>query len=455
MIIDKSRVEELKELDKKHFLHPITPLKDQQERGPDIIFNTAEGIRVKDVEGNEYIDGVSALWNVNVGYGREELAKAASDQMKKLSYASSFFNQSHEVVIRLSEKLAEIAPGDLDVSFFTSGGSESNETAFKIVRHYWKLKGRPEKSKVIGLYNGYHGVAMGTTSATGVDHFSDMITEVAPGFFHAIPHLLEAEQGDKSHPQYDKSIRGIVEREGADTIAAIILEPVQGVGGVNVPPEGYLQALRQICDENDIMLITDEIITAFGRTGKMFGVENWDVVPDIMCLAKGITSGYIQLGAVMLSSELRDALAEMSEGPMFHGFTYSGHPTACAVSLRNIQIIEEEGLVENSRVMGEKMLEGLKYLEETHRTTGSARGVGLLGAIQMYKDPDAKENFDPMMGVAEQVVGECKSRGLILRPLAFGMDAVAVAPPLITGEEDVELIIEKLSDSIKAFEASL
>lgn len=455
MIVDQTEVEALKELDKKHFLHPITPLKDQQERGPDIIFKSAEGIRVQDVEGNEFIDGVSALWNVNVGYGRKELAEAASSQIQNLSYASSFFNQSHEVVIRLAEKLAEVAPGDLDVSFFTSGGSESNETAFKIVRHYWKLKGRPEKSKIIGLYNGYHGVAMGTTSATGVDHFKNMITEIAPGFFHAIPHLLEAEQGDKSHPNYDQSIRGIIEREGADTIAAIILEPVQGVGGVNIPPNGYMQALRKLCDENDIMLITDEIITGFGRTGEMFGVDNWDVVPDLMCMAKGITSGYIQLGAVMMSSKLRDELTELSEGPMFHGFTYSGHPTACAVALRNIQIIEEERLVENARKMGEKMFEGLEYIEDKFKTTGSARALGLLGAIQFYKDPDTKENFDPELGVAEHVIAECKKRGLILRPLAFGMDAAAVAPPLVVNEQDVELIIEKLADSIEAFEKTL
>lgn len=455
MITEQASVEQLRDLDKKHFLHPITPLKDQQERGPDIIFETAEGIRVKDVEGREYIDGVSALWNVNVGYGRKELADAASEQIQKLSYASSFFNQSHNVVIRLAEKLAQIAPGDLDVSFFTSGGSESNETAFKIVRHYWKLKGRPEKSKIIGLFNGYHGVAMGTTSATGVDVFKDMITEVAPGFFHAIPHLLECEQGDKSHPNYEHSIRGIIEREGADTIAAIILEPVQGVGGVNIPPDGYMQALRQICDENDIFLITDEIITGFGRTGKMFGVENWDVVPDLMCVAKGITSGYIQLGAVMMKSELRDELARLSEGPMFHGFTYSGHPTACAVSLRNIQIIEEEGLIENSRKMGEKLFEGLKYLEDNHKITGSARALGLLGAIQLYKDPEAKENFDPDLFAAIQVVEECKKRNLILRPLSFGMDAVAVAPPLIVNEKDVEEIINILSDSIAAFEKTL
>lgn len=452
MIKNKLSVEELRDLDRKYFLHPTTPLKDQQAGGPDLILQSAQGLRVKDANGIEYIDGVSSLWNVNVGYGRKELAEAAKEQMVNLSYASSFFNQSHEVVIRLASKLAEIAPGNLDVSFFTSGGSEANETAFKIVRHYWKLKGKPEKSKVIGLHNGYHGVTMGTTSATGVPVFKEMITEVAPGFLHAIPYQTECELGDKSHQNYEQSVRGIIEREGADKIAAVILEPVQGVGGVNIPPEGYLQAIRKLCDENNIMMITDEIITGFGRTGKMFGVENWDVVPDLMCVAKGITSGYIQLGAVMLSSELRDELTSLSEGPMFHGFTYSGHPTACAVALKNIEIIEKEGLVENSRKMGERLFKGLKYLEENHKITGRARGIGLLGAIQLFKDPEKEEDFDSSLFAAIQVVDECKKRNLILRPLSFGMDAVAVAPPLIANEQDIDTIIETLSDSIKVFE---
>ncbi|WP_413064823.1 aspartate aminotransferase family protein [Siminovitchia sp. 179-K 8D1 HS] len=446
-------LEELRELDKKHFLHPITPIKQQQTEGPELIFESGKGIRLTDVRGKEYIDGVSALWNVNVGYGRKELAAAASEQIMKLSYGSSFFNQSHEMVIRLATKLASIAPGDLDVAFFTSGGSESNETAFKIVRHYWKLKGKPEKRLIIGLENGYHGVAMGTTSATGVPEFKEMITEIAPGFLHALPYQTECEKGDKSHPNYERSIRGIIEKEGPDNIAAVILEPVQGVGGVNIPPEGYLKAIRELCDEHDIFMITDEIITGFGRTGNMFGVENWDVVPDLMSVAKGITSGYVQLGAVMMSSKLRDELADMSEGPMFHGFTYSGHPVACAVALRNIEIIENEGLVENARLMGEELLKGLKYLEEKHEITAKARGIGLMAGIELFKDREKGEGFAPDVYAAMAVVDECKKRNLILRPLTFGgINCVAIAPPLIVQKQDIETIIDTLSDSIKAFE---
>ncbi|WP_042345426.1 aminotransferase family protein [Bacillus massiliigorillae] len=451
--ISKISAETLKEMDKKYYLHPTTPLKEQQTNGPAFIFSEAQGIHVTDVNGNQYIDGVSSLWNVNIGYGRKEIAEAASEQILKLSYSSSFFNHSHETVIRLSEKLASIAPGDLNVSFFTSGGSESNESAIKIVRHYWKLKGQPEKKKIITLDLSYHGVTMGATSATGVPEFKAMITAIAPDFLHALPHQTECERGDKTAPGYERSIRGIIEKEGAENIAAVILEPVQGVGGIKIPPAGYLQAVRELCTENNILMITDEVICGFGRTGKMFGVENWDVVPDLMSIAKGITSGYVQLGAVMMTEKLRDELAELSDNVFFHGFTYSGHPTACAVALKNIEILENENLVGNAAEMGKELLKGLKYLEQNHKITAKPRAIGLMGAIELLKDPENDVAFDPSIYAAPIVVDECAKRNLILRPLVFGgLNAVAIAPPLIVTKQDVEKIIETLSDSIKAFE---
>lgn len=445
--------EKLFELDKKHYFHPTTPLSLQQAAGPAVIFETGKGIRLTDVNGVEYIDGVSSLWNVNLGYGRQELADTASDQMMKLAYASSFFNNSHETVIRLSEKLAQIAPGDLNVSFFTSGGSESNESAFKIVRHYWKLKGKPEKRKIISLDLSYHGVAMGTTSATGVPEFKEMITAIAPDFLHAIPYKTNCEQGDKSDPDYNRSFRGIIEQEGADTVAAIILEPIQGVGGVNIPPEGYLQALRDLCDENDIFMITDEVITGFGRTGEMFAVNHWNIVPDIMCVAKGITGGYIQLGAVMMKDKIRDEISALSDDVFYHGFTYSGHPTACAVALKTIDIIEEDGLVENAKVVGEELLNGLKELEKKHTITAKARGIGLMAAIELFRDPAKEVPFEASEMAALAVVEECAKRNLIVRPLTFGgMNAIALAPPLITTKEEVNEILAILSEAIEAYE---
>ncbi|WP_096200780.1 aminotransferase family protein [Bacillus sp. FJAT-45350] len=453
---DDVNVERLKELDKKHYFHPTTPLPEQQSNGPAIIITEGKGIHVKDVQGNQYIDGVSSLWNVNIGYGRKELADAASEQMMKLSYASSFFNNSHDVVIRLSEKLASIAPGDLNVSFFTSGGSESNESAIKIARHYWKLKGQPSKTKVIAFELGYHGVTMGATSATGIPEFGNMTTSNAPGFLHAVPHKTNCELGDKSDPDYGRSIRGIIEKEGAENIAAVILEPIQGVGGIKIPPEGYLKAVRDLCDANGILMMTDEVICGFGRTGKMFGVDHWNVVPDLMSVAKGITSGYIQLGAVMIREGLRDEMAALSDSVFFHGFTYSGHPTACAVALKNLEIIENEDLVGNAKRMGDELLKGLKYLEETHKITARARAIGLMGGIELLADPESNKPFDPGMYAAPAVVEECMKRNLILRPLIFGgQNVVAIAPPFTVTKQDVETIIEKLSDSIKAYEKQI
>lgn len=453
MTTNKVSAERLYELDKKHYFHPTTPLSLQQAIGPSVIFEKGEGIRITDVNGVEYIDGVSSLWNVNLGYGRQELADAASEQMMKLAYASSFFNNSHDVVIRLSEKLAKLAPGDLDVSFFTSGGSESNESAFKIVRHYWKLKGQPQRSKIISLDQSYHGVTMGTTSATGVPEFKEMITAIAPDFLHAIPYKTNCELGDKTDPDYARSFRGIIEKEGPENVAAIILEPIQGVGGVNIPPEGYLQALRDLCDEHGIFMITDEVITGFGRTGEMFGVNHWNVVPDIMCVAKGITGGYIQLGAVMMTEKLRDEISEMSDDVFYHGFTYSGHPTACAVALKTIEIIERDGLVENAKLRGEELLKGLKELESKHKITAKARGIGLMAAIELFRDPEKNVPFEASEMAAMAVVEECAKRNLILRPLVFGgLNAVALAPPLIATKQDIEDILSILSEAISAFE---
>ncbi|MGG1663697.1 aspartate aminotransferase family protein [Brevibacillus sp. NRS-1366] len=446
-------IDKLRELDRKHYFHPTTPLKQHYQNGPANIFVEGKGIYVTDIHGNKFIDGVSTLWNVNIGHGREEIAEAAKEQMMKLAYTSSFHGNTHLPATLLSQKLAELAPGDLNVSFFTSGGSESNDTAFKLVRNYWKLKGQPQRTKIISLDRAYHGVTMGATSATGIKSFQDFTTALAPDFFQAKPFLLNCELGDKTDPNYEGCIRDIIEKQGPETIAAVIMEPVQGTGGVNIPPDGYLQAVRSLCDEFGIFMIADEIITGFGRTGKMFGVNNWDVVPDLMTIAKGITSGYVQLGAVLLKEKLRDELAEMTEDVYFHGFTYSGHPTACAVAMKNLEILEQEKLVENSLKMGEELQKGLNYLEEKHSIVAKGRTLGLLAGFELFKDPASGELFDPSERVAQRVVIECMKRKLIVRPLAFsGMSVVAIAPPLITTKEEVGKIIDIISDSVATVE---
>lgn len=447
----QSKTDELVELDKRHFIHPTSDPKKAAEYGPDIIFAEGDGIYAKNLDGEAYIDGMSMLWNVNIGHGQKELAEAAHEQMLRIAYSSAFKGYSNEPAIKLAEKLASLAPGDLNSVFYTSGGSESNDTAFKLSRFYWALKGKPEKKKIIGMRDGYHGVTQAAQSATGIPTTHEFAGASVEGFYHATPHLTNCELGDKTDPNYEQSIRYLIEKEGADTIAAVIIEPVQGAGGVNLPPEGYLQAVRQLCDEFDILFIADEVICGFGRTGKMFGVENWDVVPDLMCIAKGITSGYSQLGGVMLSDKVREAIIK-HDGIMAHGFTYSGHPTACAVALKNIEIMERDGLVGNAKRMEEEIRKGLAYLEEKHDIIRNSRAIGLLAAFELY-NPETGERFDPNLQAATKVVDECFDRKLILR--AIGDFRVAIAPPLVINEQEVKDLIGIIDESITAFKKTL
>jgi putrescine---pyruvate transaminase len=427
---------ELVELDKKHFIHPTSSIKEQQENGPAAIFKEGHGIYVTDINGKTYIEGMASLWNVNVGYGRKELAQAAKEQMEKLAFSSCFATFSNEPAIRLAAKIAEITPGDLSAVFFTSGGSESNDTAYKLVRHYWKLKGYPNKTKIISRKKAYHGVAIGATSATGIQDFQNMTTALAPEFIHADTFSVD-------------SVREIIEREGAENIAAFIAEPVQGAGGVNIPPNGYFQEIRKICDENNILFIADEVITGFGRTGKMFACEHWNVVPDVMLIAKGITSGYIPLGAVVIREKLHRDLIQLSEGTLLHGFTYSGHPTACAVALRNIQIIEEENLVENSRLMGEELHKQLKMLQSEFPIVGEVRSLGLIGALEIVKNKQTNERFEKKL--APIIINEARQRGLILRTVTFNdADTIVFSPPLIINKREIEKMFQILRDSMIA-----
>lgn len=445
-------IKELSELDRKYILHPSTNPKHHIENGPKIIFAEGERIYLKDMAGRKYIDGVSMLWNVNLGHGQEELAKAAYDQMNKAAYTTTFYGYTNEATTRLAEKIVSLTPGDLNTIFYTSGGSESNDTAFKLSRFYWELKGYKNKRKIISLRRGYHGVTVAAQRATGIDAYREFSGSKDPDIINALPHLIACENGDHTHPDYSQSIRGLIEKEGKDNIAAVILEPIQGAGGVHMPPDGYLQAVRKLCNENNIHFIADEVICGFGRTGKMFGVDQWGVVPDFMSVAKGITSGYAQLGGVIMREEIRDTIAQF-DGMLAHGFTYSGHPMACAVGLKNIEILEREGLVENACIRGEELLEGVKQLEDKYDFLTNTRGKGLLIGFDLMKDPAENIPFDTETKAAVSVVEECYNRDLLIRPFDFepGMNVVAISPPLIILKEEVEMIIHRLDDALAAF----
>lgn len=455
-LTENSTVEQLIEADKKHFIHPTTVPRTFLKEGPKIIFSEGEGVRVKDIHGKSYIDGVSMLWNVNLGFGQKELADAAHEQLTKLAYCSSFYGYSNELAVRLSEKIASLAPGDLNAVFFTSGGSESNETAFKFARFYWDLKGQSSKKNIISLKRGYHGATISTGSATGIVGFHNFSGSKDSDIIHAMPHLVNAEKGDKNDPDYKHSIRHIIDTKGADQIAAVIMEPIQGAGGVHVPPEGYLQAVKQLCEDNNILFIADEVICGFGRTGKMFGVDNWDVVPDIMCVAKGITSGYAQLGAVLLTQEVRDTLVSY-DNILGHGFTYSGHPTACAVGLKTLEFIEKNNVLDNVNKMNNELQKGFDYLVDHHPHVAKTRAVGLLAGFELMQDRDSNTPFAQSIRAARHIVDHSFDNGLILRAADFEeqVNIVAVAPPLIVNKVEIEEMISIIDDALTSFEKTL
>lgn len=425
--------EELKTLDQKHFLHPTSSIEQQQKYGPGAIFTEGKGIYLKDIDSKRYIDGMSSLWNVNIGHGREEMAEVAKEQMSKLAFSSCFGTFSNEPAIRLATKIASLAPGDLNTVFFTSGGSESNDTVIKLARHYWILKGQPERQKIITRTQSYHGVAIGATNATGLQPFRDFTNSLAPDF-----HFVSSQS---SH-----HLRETIEVLGPEKVAAFIAEPVQGAGGVNIPQATYFKEVRDICDEYGILFITDEVITGFGRTGKFFGMEHYGVVPDMMTFAKGVTSGYAQLGGVVLSERIHKDFINLSKGTLMHGYTYSGHPVACQVGLKNIEIIERENLVENADVMGKKMLEGFYALQEKYSIIRSARTHGLLGAFELVSSRETGEPFDtPLSPIFVQ---ETMKRGLILRTCTYDQDTVVFSPPLILSKSELDEMLSILDDTL-------
>jgi len=426
--------DELIEFDKKYFLHPTSPIQQQQKQGPTFIFTKGEGINLYDLSGKKVMDGMSSLWNVNIGHGREELGQVAKEQMAKLAFTSNFATFSNEPAIRLAKKLADISSANLQATFFTSGGSEANDTAYKLARHYWILKGQPNRKKIISRTKSYHGVAIGSTSATGLKPFRDFTNSLAPDFLHV-------------NNNSSCFLRELIEKEGPETIAAFIAEPVQGAGGVHIPPEHYFKEVNKICKQYGILFITDEVITGFGRTGTYFGIEHDGVEPDMMCFAKGVTSGYAQLGGVMLSKEIHKVFTDMSTGTLLHGYTYSGHPMACAVALKNIEIIETENLIDQSKKLGIELLKGLRTIQKNHQIVQQVRGRGLMAAIEFVNEKDSTNPLAP------QVVAEAAKRGLICRSVIFDdQDTVVLAPPLIISKQELHTLIDILDHSIATIE---
>ena len=450
------------ELIKNDQAHLIHPLHHGSEAAEPLVVVEGHGAMIKDIHGNEYIDGLSGLWNVSVGHGREALARAAHDQMKKLAYFSNYVGSSNIPAVELATKLIGLTYPNLSGVYFTCGGAEANESAFKTARFYWKAKGKPNKTKVIARQNAYHGVTLQTMSATGMAPYWKMFEPRVPGYLHIqapYPYRFEgAKPGESVGHAAARELEEAIVREGADTVAAFIAEPIIGGGGVLVPPDDYFPKIREICTKHEVLFIGDEVITGFCRTGQWFALTHWGVQPDIQSFAKAVTSGYAPLGGIVVSREIHDMMNSVPPADRWmHAYTYSGHPMCCAVGLANLEIMERERLWERSAKMGTRLHQGLLGLQKDLAAIGDVRGgKGLLCAAELVSDRGSKAGFPADQKVGLRVRREMEKRGLVTRirsyPLADGSvsEQIFFAPPLVITEAQVDRILEAVRGAIKA-----
>jgi adenosylmethionine-8-amino-7-oxononanoate aminotransferase len=384
-----------------------------------------------------------------VGHGRRELADAAHRQMCELAYHSSYAGMTNRPALALADLLSTLTYPSINTFFFTSGGAEATESSIKTARFYWKVRGKPDKTKVISRLRGYHGTTLAAMSATGLSAYWPMFEPRVPGFIHIdapdpyrFPHAdTSVSLGVAAANKLEEAIL----REGPDSVAAFLAEPVQGAGGVIVPPPDYFPRVREICDRYDVLLIADEVITGFGRTGRWFALEHYGVEPDIMQFAKGITSGYVPLGGIGVSDRIREAIDSVPPAKRWmHAFTYSGHPTCCAVALENIAILQRERLVDRAAVAGQRLLSGLRTLEGVDGV-GNVRGLGLMAAVEVVADKASKQRFPAEAGMTDRLTEALLDAGLYTR---VALDCICLAPPLVTEDAVLDRIVETLGTVI-------
>lgn len=434
----------LEDLDRAHHLHPFTIHEELHAQGTHILVK-GEGCWLIDAHGRRLFDGLAGLWCVNVGYNCAEIADAVNAQMRTLPYYCSFFNSTTQPAIELATKLAEIAPKGMGHVMFSNSGSEANETALKLIRAYHKLRGNSQRTKILSREFSYHGVTLATTSLTGLPGCYKPFDLPLPGFIHVPGPNAYAANRENDPVGYGKSCleetEKIIQREGPETIAALFAEPIQGAGGVIVPPEGYLRGLRELARKYDILFVADEVITAFGRLGDWFASSLWDLQPDFISLAKGLTSGYLPLGASIVRDEIAEVL--IHGGYLAHGYTYSGHPTTCAAGLANLAVIERDQLVQKTRDdLGPYFQQKLRSFAE-HPAVGEARGYGLIGALELLPR-EGKAALAPttMLGVKGAAIA--RKHGVIVRGIR---DLIAMSPPLIATREEIDFMfagVEKM-----------
>ncbi len=438
---------EWQDRDSRHYLHPFTDYKELGAKGSRII-TRADGIYIWDSDGNKILDGMAGLWCVALGYGQKALIEAAYRQMQELPYYNSFFHTAHPPAIELSELLGDISPERFKHSFLTGSGSEANDTVIRLVRRYWDLADQPDKQIIVGRKNAYHGSTIAAASLGGMSEMHKQGGLPIPGIVHIEQPYYFGLGGELSPEEFGLQQARLLEQKiqelGRENVAAFIGEPVQGAGGVIIPPDSYWPEIQRICDDNDILLIADEVITGFGRLGEWFGSTHYGIEPDLMSFAKGVTSGYLPLGGVLVSDRVAEVIIDKG-GEFAHGFTYSGHPAACAVALANIRMLRDQGIVE--RVRNETAL----YFQEQwsmladHPIIGEARSVGLLGALEIVSDKSMRERFPKDLKAGDRCRDFCFNNGRVMRAVG---DSMIVSPPLIIENNQIDELVDKARRSL-------
>ena len=442
-IIDNhAPTEKLQALDAAHHLHPFTDTAQINAKGARVI-TRGEGVYLTDSDGHKLLDGMAGLWCVNIGYGRSELANVAARQMTQLPYYNTLFQTSHPPVIELCSVLARLAPGDLNRVFLSGSGSEANDTNIRFVRHYWASMGKPDKTIIIARKNGYHGSTMGAASLGGMSAMHSQGGMPIPGIEHIGEPYWYRLGGENSPEEFGLScareLEDTIARLGEKNVAAFIAEPVQGAGGVIIPPSTYWPQIQRICDAHEILLIADEVICGFGRTGNWFGSQTFNIRPDIMTIAKGMSSGYMPIGGSIMREEIAENFAQ-NGGEFHHGYTYSGHPVASSVSVENLRILEEENIVENVGTVSAPYLAQKWQTLAEHPLVGEARICGMMGALELVADKSERKPFASEEGTTGLMCREFSfANGLIMRHVG---DKMIISPPLIISKDEIDKLVD-------------
>jgi 4-aminobutyrate--pyruvate transaminase len=436
--------------DKAYYLHPYTNLKTHEDVGP-LVIERGEGVHVFDDSGKAYIEGMAGLWCTSLGFGEERLVEAAARQMRKLPFYHAFSHKAHDPGIDLAEALIKIAPVPMSKVFFTNSGSEANDTVVKLVWYYNNALGRPHKKKIIGRQKGYHGVTVASASMTGLPHLHRDFDLPIAGILHTdCPHFYrygeEGETEEDFATRLADQLEQLILAEGPDTIAAFIAEPVMGAGGVIVPPATYFDKIQPVLKRYDILFIADEVICGFGRTGSMFGTQTYNLHPDIITVAKALSSAYLPIAAVMISEPIYQAMVRQSEkiGTFGHGYTYSGHPVSAAVALETLKIYEERDIVSHVRTVAPHLQDGLRRYRN-HPLVGEVRGIGLIAGVEIVADKAAKTPFDPKLGIGGHVARFAQEHGLIVRAMG---DSIGFSPPLIITSAELDDLVARFGKAL-------